>query len=235
MILYACISAFLQTIPPDGGPWYAETDLSRAVAEPWNAYSSLTFLLPVCYWFWRIRGNYRNYPFLIACMPLLTLGGIGSTIYHAFRTSGFFLLMDVLPIALLTLLVGIYFWWKITSRWLFTGVIVAIFVLLRVGIFYESALLPQQRVNLSYLITGIMIFLPALALLVKTRFKGASAIVAAAVFFAISLLFRQIDAKFDFFPMGTHWLWHVCCATGAFFLAQYLYLIARLEPDRINA
>jgi hypothetical protein len=54
---------FVQEIPADGGPIYAETDLSKIVAEPWNAYSSLTFLLPVIYWFFKLRIIIENTPF----------------------------------------------------------------------------------------------------------------------------------------------------------------------------
>lgn len=224
-----------EVFPPDGGPVYAETNLSRFIAEPWNAYSSLTFLIPVIYWFIRLRKNYKEYPFLMACMPLLTLGGIGSTFYHAFRNSGFFLSMDVMPIALLTLSVSLYFWWKSIERWDYVAIIAIIFIGIRIFIYREVVLAKQQAINLSYFITGIMIFLPAFLLLLKTQYRGTKVIITATVFFILSLLFRQIDTPFFMLPMGTHWLWHTCCAIGAYFLAQYLYIIANLSMQKVNA
>jgi hypothetical protein len=227
--------ALAEVLPPDGGPVYAETDLTRFVAEPWNAYSSLTFLIPVIYWFLKLRKHYREYPFLILCMPLLALGGFGSTFYHAFRSSAFFLWMDVLPIAILTLLVSLYFWWKSLGRWEYVALITVVFIGIRVFIYQEVALAQQQAINLSYFITGLMIFLPAFLLLLKTGYAGAKAISMATVFFILSLVFRQIDSPFFALPMGTHWLWHTCCAIGAFFLAHYLFIIANVVKQEVNA
>ncbi len=95
--------------PIDGGPIYAETDLSVLFTEPWNALSSLAILLPAVYWAVRLRGDYRTYSFIFYCIPLLFLGGLGSTLFHAFRVSKWLLLMDVLPTATLTLSVSFIF------------------------------------------------------------------------------------------------------------------------------
>ncbi len=224
----------VQEIPMDGGPIYAETDLSKIIAEPWNAYSSLTFLLPVFYWFYKLRNHYKEYPFLIACMPLLTLGGIGSTIYHAFRDSEFFLWMDVLPIALLTFFVILYFWWKVLEQWVYVALVAVIFIGLRILV-YQLSQAQQQTINLSYFVTGVTMFVPAFLLLLKTNYKGVKIIITATIFFILSLVFRQIDTPFIWLPMGTHWLWHISCAIGAFFLAQYLYLVAKLQTRKVNA
>ncbi|EMR01263.1 hypothetical protein [Cesiribacter andamanensis] len=96
-------------LPADGGPVYAETDLSRPLVEPWNAVSSLAILLPAVYWALRLRGQYRQHPFLALCLPLLFLGGLGSTLYHAFRSHRLWLMLDITPTALLTLLLALFF------------------------------------------------------------------------------------------------------------------------------
>jgi hemolysin III len=54
----------------------------------------------------------------------------------------------------------------------------------------------------------------------------------ATVFFIMALVFRKVDDRFEWMTMGTHWLWHICTATGVFFLAEYLYLINHLLPVR---
>lgn len=91
--------------PPDHGPIYRETtDLSLFIVEPWNAWSSLTFLIPAFVFLWQLRGQYASYAFFVYfCSPMLILGGLGSTFFHAFRSSGWLLAMDVLPIVLLVL------------------------------------------------------------------------------------------------------------------------------------
>jgi hemolysin III len=220
----------VQITPPDGGVWYAETHLEHTLVEPWNAFSSLAFLIPVIYWAFRLKGRYQQNRFLTGCMPLLALGGIGSTVYHAFRNSQYFLMMDVLPITLLTLAVSLYIWWKVLPHWSYVAILGVFILGLR---FLTSKLLSgQHAINISYTIIGVMMFLPALILLFKTAYRGLLVISMATLFFIISLIFRKIDAPFAFLPMGTHWLWHICCTIGVFFLAEYLYIINNILPYR---
>lgn len=220
----------ISTSLPDGGVIYAETRLDRFIVEPWNAYSSLAFLIPVIYWALKLRGQYRENLFLTICMPLLALGGIGSTVYHAFRSSRWLLMMDVLPIAILTLAVSLYFWWRVLPHWGYVMLVIAASLLLRFTAF--DMLQGQAAINMAYLVNGTTLFLPALLLLAKTRFRGWNDIVLATLFFILALVFRKIDDRFEWMPMGTHWLWHICTSVGVFFLAEYLYLINHLLPIR---
>ncbi|MGB3619214.1 MAG: hypothetical protein WBA12_13935 [Catalinimonas sp.] len=214
---------------PDGGPYYAETDFSRFIVEPWNAVSSLAFLVPVVYWAWRLRGLYREYPFLVFAMPLLALGGLGSTFFHAFRASSWLLLMDVVPILLLTVAVAIYFWWKVLPHWSYVVVVLGVYFggwlwLMRYGPFVG-----QARINANYFLRGVMLFMPGLLLQFRSRYLGLRDILLATGLFVVALLFRRSDVPLSWMPMGTHWLWHVCCALGAHFLARYLYQINRMR------
>lgn len=214
----------------DGGPVYAETDMSMLIPEPWNALSSLLILAPALWWAWRLRGEYRKYLFLSFCMPLLFLGGLGSTLFHAFRASSFLLLMDVLPTALLTLSVMLFLWYKLLQKWYYLAGIVLIFIGLQVAVrFIASA---HTSINISYFITGTLIFLPTLLLLIKTQWKHLAQIGGALLFFVLALAFREMDAwEEQFLPMGTHWLWHVSTGVGAFLLAEYLYFIYPLHTE----
>jgi predicted membrane channel-forming protein YqfA (hemolysin III family) len=214
---------------PDGGPLYFETDLDHLIVEPWNAFSSLTFLIPVAYLLWRLRGQYREYAFLIFwAAPLMAIGGIGSTIYHAFRVSRFFLFMDFVPIALLTISVSIYLWLKVLSRWYWVVLVIAASVALRFLAF--NYFIGNARINSSYFITGVMIFLPALIFLARTHFFEIRQLMISGVFLALALLFRYTD---DFYPPllpnGTHWLWHIFTSAGAIFLAIYLIKIKNVR------
>jgi hemolysin III len=220
----------IPTSMPDGGVIYAETRPEHFIVEPWNAYSSLAFLLPVIYWAIKLRGQYRQNSFLTFCIPLLAVGGIGSTVYHAFRNSRWLLMMDVLPIAVLTLAVSLYFWWRVLPHWGYVFMVATASLLMRFTAFDMFA--GQTAVNLAYLINGITLFLPALMLLWKTKFRGWNDIVLATAFFILALVFRKIDDRFEWMVMGTHWLWHICTAVGVFFLADYLYLINHLMPIR---
>src|SRR5688572_15572541 len=108
---------------PDHGPIYRETmDLSQFIVEPWNAFSSLTFLIPAFIFLWQLRGQYNRYAFFVYfCSPMLIMGGLGSTLFHAFRSSGWLLAMDVAPIILLVLGISIWIWLKVLPKkwWIF--------------------------------------------------------------------------------------------------------------------
>ncbi|MCF8364689.1 MAG: ceramidase [Bacteroidales bacterium] len=213
----------------DGGSLYFETDFDHWFVEPWNAFSSLTFLIPVFYLLWKLRGHHREYAFLIFwAAPLMAIGGLGSTIYHAFRASQFFLFMDFVPIALLTISVSIYLWLKVLPHWLWVVLIILVSVGLRFiafAIFSGSA-----RINTSYFLTGMMIFIPSIIFLLRTRFYEIKNLTFGATFLALALFFRYAD---DFspplLPNGTHWLWHVSTSVGAIFLAAYLAKITKIS------
>jgi hypothetical protein len=84
----------------------------------------------------------------------------------------------------------------------------------------------HTAINVSYAIGGITIFLPILLVLIKTSFRKFSIVLISVLCFIISLVFREIDARSIVgLPMGTHFLWHLFSAVGAFFLAHYLYFI----------
>lgn len=209
---------------PDGGPVYREThDLSRLVVEPWNAYSSLTFLIPAFIFLWQLRGRYSKYAFLVYfCSPMLIIGGLGSTFFHAFRSSGWLLAMDVAPIVLLTVGISIWMWLKVLHRkiWIFP-IVIAFVALTGLSTFFLNG---QDRISAGYLVRGIMLFLPCLLYLMKTHFRHAVTLYSAAFFFVLALVFRFADEKVDigFMPWGTHWLWHVSTAVGGYLLGEYL-------------
>ena len=208
----------------DGGQIYKETNLNNFIAEPWNAISSLSFLIPAFYWLNKLKNNYAQFKFLTLCIPLLVAGGLGSTLFHGFRSSKYLLMLDYLPIFILTASVSIYLWKKIILKWAYLILIalpVLVFKLLLSDLFT-----PHEAMNISYFINGTLIFLPAFILLFKTQFNGLKDFVLSLIFFSLSLLFRKIDNyPIQFMPMGTHWLWHIFSATGAFFLAIYLYKV----------
>jgi len=209
---------------PDGGPVYRETtDLSLFIVEPWNAYSSLTFLIPAFIFLWQLRGRYAKYAFLVYfCSPMLILGGLGSTFFHAFRTSTWLLVMDVLPIVLLTVGISIWMWLKVLPKKVLVLPIFIAFIGLTVlsGYFLNG----QDRISAGYFVRGVMLFLPCFLFLRKTHFKHSLMFFGAVLFFILALVFRFADEKtsISFMPWGTHWLWHVSTAVGGYFLGEYL-------------
>lgn len=221
-------------LAPDGGPFYAETDLSILFSEPWNAISSMAIVLPAVYWAVKLKGNVKNFSFIFYCVPLLILGGMGSTLFHAFRNSEYLLWMDVFPTAILMFSVGVYFWLKIIPNWWGTVSIVVPGTILRYAT-YE--VFPEEvAVNVSYFIAGTIVFFPLIFYLVKTGFEKGSFIILSVLFLILSLVFREMDHRVThILPMGSHFLWHIFSGIGAFFLAKYLYHIRIKELIRSDA
>lgn len=211
----------------DGGPLYTETDFSHWLVEPWNAITSLAFLVPAVYWLWKIRLNFREYPILCLAGLLLFTGGTGSTLFHAFRSSRALIVMDFLPMALATFTVSAYMWYRVLfNKWYYVVAIMAPILVLRQYLF--DWLNHHNAINVSYFLSGVMIFLPMLLWLVETKWKQYSDALWAVSFFSISLFFRQIDAwEPPLTPIGTHFLWHLFGAWGSFYLARYLYGIEK--------
>lgn len=215
----------------DGGPVYHETNLDQFIVEPWNALSSLTFLLPALYFLWSLRGQYRKFAFVVfLCSPLMVFGGLGSTFYHAFRSSQLFLIMDVAPIAVLTMAVSIYFLVKILPHWWYAVAITVLVILSRIVIFQYLDVKEQTAINISYFITGTFIFLPALVLAIRIKYYKIGKLLWAVLFFMLALFFRYADDLSEpLIPRGTHWLWHIFTTVGAYFLGSYLVWIRRKE------
>ena len=206
----------------DGGPVYHETTPGNFIIEPWNAFSSLVFLIPVILILIKLRGSYNKNKFLVyLCAPLLFTGGIGSFLYHAFRSAPWLMYMDVLPITLLTISLSMYFLIKVLKRLWVALIIILASIAIRFISFYVLQM--QSAINVSYFITGLIIFIPAIFYLLQTSFIAANWLIVSVLLFSLALFFRFYDdLPEQFFSQGTHFLWHVFCAAGATSVGEYI-------------
>jgi hypothetical protein len=217
----------------DGGPVYTETDISQFIVEPWNAASSLLIVLPAVYWLFVIRKDWQNYKFMLFAIPLMILGGTGSTLFHAFRVSRFFLFMDFIPTAILTFSMSIYFWIKVLKKWWYVFFIIIPTFALRYLLF--GNLPSHTAINVSYTLTGILIGLPLVILLFKTRFYKINFVIITILLFIAAIIFRELDAReIDFLYMGTHFLWHAFTGVGAWFILAYLHAFRKRELREVS-
>jgi hemolysin III len=213
----------MENIP---GPRYIETDLGRWIVEPFNAASAGLFLLLAAWWTRRLWPRRRQYPFLLACMPLLVIGGIGGTVYHAFRGHWIWLLMDWVPIALLTFAGGVWLWSRLLRQWWWALPIVpAVFVVQRLGF----AHLPRGlAINLSYSLLAAVVVVPAILVLLRTRGRHGGWVATAFVAFVLALSCRMLDARSaSLLAMGSHWLWHVFGAVACHCCLEYFFRLRR--------
>lgn len=221
----------------DLGPRYTETPRdpyspdSPYIAEPWNAVTASFFIFIAAAWLWRLRGRYRDFPFLVCCLPILLAGGIGGTLYHGLRTERAYFLLDVIPIQLLALAGAAFIAIRVWNRrgWLYLGFAVLVYPALAALLFKMVA--TQSRtmaVNLNYASLALMVVLPIGVRLITTRFRHGSWFAAGLVAFVIAWFFRRWDEYAGpFLPMGSHWLWHTFGAISTALVIEFFYKVER--------
>jgi hypothetical protein len=218
---------------PDGGPIYKETPAeigkglpyAGGVAEPWNAATAFLFVLIVVFWVARLRGRLLAHPFLAVALPILFVGGVGGTLYHGLRNWRIYFLMDVIPISLLGLAVSVYMWLRLGPRVVHLLLLIAVVALMQgLGLL---TLPTHWAINVSYASLALLVLVPLVAVLIRTRGRQAGWVGTALVAFGLALFCRLAD-PWDppLLPMGTHWLWHTFGAVTTLALSEYVY---RLE------
>jgi hypothetical protein len=212
----------------DQGPMYNEFVHDALIHEPWNAYSSLCFFIPVIFWLIYLRGKYRTYGIITTLLPLLFLNGLGSTLFHAFRASNWFLLLDWLPAALMTLILSIYFWHRITHKvWKAIGVVLGFYTLAFTMVKVLSQQTGLSGPSIGYFFTGAAFLVPVIIDLKRNQWKHAGLYLLSLLFLVLALLFRILDYPtpnpFAWLPQGTHFLWHVTSSLAVFTLGFYIY------------
>ena len=208
---------------PDGGPIYTETDVNATIVEPFNTISAVLFILMSVYWYGRLKGKFTLYPYLTTSLILLSIGGVGGVIYHAFRYSSYFLYMDWLPIMVLCIMTAMYFMYKVLNSW-FYSILYFFIVLIVDRLAWE--LIPEHngnlRANVNYTILGIGVLFPTVWMLYKSNYQFWYYVLFAFLSFAIALFFRISD-QWGFLSTGTHFLWHTFGAFAGNFMLLYIY------------
>jgi hemolysin III len=212
-------------MPNDQGPIYLETIMGRFPVEPWNTVSNALFLAIIVYWVWRVKNDVRAHRFIVGALPVLIIGWVGGTVYHATRSHNVWLFMDFVPIALLVMAVSMYFWRRQGVSWLWVPPLVfGPFIMVMTGMSVLD--MPDAlRPIAGYPILAISILLPVVRYLMRRGWADWPLVVGALAAFVIAVSFRTIDgqALTEALPMGTHWLWHSFGATAVQFLVLYIW------------
>jgi len=226
MLALLAKAEYVRSRIPGGGPRYLETDLTRTIVEPVNAASALAFLIVAGVWIVRLRGRWRTRPFITCCLPLMIVGGVGGTVYHAFRAHRVWLMLDWVPILVLCITAGVYLWAKLLrQRWAYALLLipaVVIVLTLNFGLIFHRNF--RVAIPVTYALLGMVILVPAAGVLIKTRGRNGLFTLAAVVCFALALLARTTDSRWpEAIPMGTHFLWHLFGALAAYLMIAYIY------------
>jgi hypothetical protein len=235
-------------VDTDRGPRYTETPRDPAApdapvpAEPWNTVTASFFIVLVLAWIVRLRGRFRQFPFMAACLPILAVGAVAGTLYHGTRTRNIYFVLDWVPISLLGLAAAIYLVVKlgrakgmtsVRAMLLAMGVVVVYAILNRLVFTFIPLDPPTLRISASYGSMALLILVPLLGTLMITRFRHAWLVWAGLAGFGIAIACRMVD-PYSPLPMGTHWLWHTfgCFATALLF--EYFYRLEKGEPPSGN-
>lgn len=213
----------IHSIPPDGGMVYKETDMTQFFPEPLNAITALLFLAIAIFWTVKMKGNFKEYPFLTYCLILLYIGAIGGTVYHSFRQWPVFIMMDWMPIMLLCLSAGFYFLAQ-SIRWYYAVSMVLAYIILMLGL--RNWILIDNTslfVNVNYGIMASFVLFSVLSYLIYTQWKAGKWVGFALLSFVLALTCRIVD-KWNWLSFGTHFLWHTFGAIATFCMFNYIYL-----------
>lgn len=178
------------------GPW----------AEPLNAISNVAFLLAALAAWLTIRRLGRARVDLAFTVGLTVLVGVGSALFHTLATP-WARILDVVPILL----------FQLGFLWLYARNIVGLpghYAAALLAVFLAAALGGRQ---FPATLNGSLTYAPAVLVLVglgahhyvQARCERWTLLVAS-VLFVLSVMFRGVDLEVcAFFPIGTHFLWHL--------------------------
>ncbi|MBX7138033.1 MAG: ceramidase [Oligoflexia bacterium] len=218
-------------LPGDPGPIYTETNLARFPVEPWNTSSNLIFLAIAIYFWRKIKLDDYRHPFVSVALPILILGFIGGTLYHATRNSRLWLLLDFVPIFVLGIAAAVYFWHGVThSRWL-AALLVGAFIFISRSVIALSSLPHSARITAGYVLLAVMIILPALLHSARHGWRNVALVLGSVLSFGGAAYFRYADSL-RLLPMGTHFIWHLLGGVSTFLLMRYIYLAEIDEAAR---
>ncbi len=210
------------SFPNDSGPIYKETIQGRFPVEPFNTFSNLLFLAIILYFSVRVYRNVKQQTFLAYALPILLIGFVGGTVYHATRSHEVWLLMDWVPIVVLCFSASVYFTFKDGENSFQKYGLLALVLVLLFGVRFIDW--PNKLgTSIGYIATALGLLLPMCIYLIKTKFRFGKYILFALLSFCGAISFRILDKRSDFLEMGTHWLWHSFGAIAVFFLMMYIY------------
>lgn len=196
-------------------PVYCERFANFWLVEPLNALTNLAFLIGAYYLYKFIRANNLKSRLSTFLIGLMVAVGLGSMSWHLYRSEAT-LLLDRLPIYIFFIFTLYFAIQSITKNIKFT---IAVSALL--GILYYAIFDYVPGVNVFYgLLRFIFAFITLVILnvLIRKKYGHEYNFSTALIIFAAALIFRTLDLLVcPFFPLGTHFLWHIFVAVGMYF------------------
>ncbi len=202
-------------------PIYCENNTTFFFNEPFNIVTNLTFFISAFFLF-RRKTFFKELkdPFLAIFFSMLVLTGIGSTLFHSYRST-FTHKLDAIPIYILFISLFYCTLRSISSK--------NISFLSTVGFIFSQVALAnavsRETLNLNGSINHLftlLLFVVILSLL-RNKVNIKEGKISLYLFFS-AVIFRIIDIRVcESFLIGTHFLWHLFCGAAVYF--SYLFLL----------
>lgn len=217
----------------DMGPRYAETDLAHIPVEPWATWTNLIFLFVIVYWVRRLRGQYRRHLILTLALPLLAVGWIGGTVYHATRSHVFWTLLDWIPIVLLVLLAAVWLWRRLLPHVGLAVVATLLPLLITAALVRPLANSGPAGITASYALISTSVIIPAVWNAARCGRCARAWLAVVFLCFVVALAFRVLDAPLAQagWPHGSHYLWHLAGGLATFCMFRFLFELQADAPS----
>lgn len=190
-------------------------------AEPINALTNFSFIFAAwVVWKHGQQQNRLSSPILVLIGLMVSIG-IGSFLFHTYATK-LTMLLDVLPILL----------FQFVFLWVYTRQIIQLRVIYAVGLLIAYMFFAVLGGQFPHLLNGSLSYLSAVVLLLSfglyhfiyAKTEKYILLLALAVFL-LALIFRTIDMMIcPYFPIGTHFIWHIINGFLVYLSARALML-----------
>jgi hemolysin III len=132
--------------------------------------------------------------------------------------------MDFIPIALLAAFAAIYYWLQVIPNKIWATL--AFVSVLSTGFLVRQAFdFPRPvAISMGYISLALGILIPLVLFCRRSAWRHFSLIGFSILSFAAAISFRILDRDLSaYFPMGTHFLWHLLGGTSTFLLLLYAF------------
>jgi hypothetical protein len=195
-------------------------------AEPVNAATNLALFISA-YYIWQLLKEYKITDWKYRFLPIsVFLIGTGSTLYHTFRSPAS-MLADTAPIYLFFL---VYFFLFVKIFVKQVGRAAMVTILFATTLLLLTIYTPRELLNGSirhFFNAGTLL---GMFLVARHKF-GPKAKLFLTVFlvYSLAIFFRTIEpAVCPFFPVGTHFTWHLLNGLAAYLAVKALLRISRV-------
>ncbi len=196
---------------------YCERTSPDFWAEPVNALTNIAFLIAAWFAWRRAKQLQATSPDLWLLIVFMCAIAVGSGLFHTFANY-WSRWLDILPILI----------FQLVYLWVYSRHIVKTNIPYAMGIVLAYLLAAMVARQFPHIMNGSLMYAPAMFVLLilgiyhaTTRRIERYVLLGAAGIFVVSFTCRTIDGFIcPYFPLGAHFMWHVCNAI-------MLYLILR--------